>query len=320
MTTAVDSIGTHLPDLLWSAAELAQRGTWRRELPPAVRDELLAFVARAPAATAVDFTFHRAEWPALAAFADEVGGALEHGDGVALIRGLGDLDVSEEARRCFYVAMGSALGEPMLQYGRLYPVVDRGACYKTSAVPVSMTNAETAFHTDSSSVDVVPDLVGLLCETPSERGGDSLVSNALRVFHLLQREAPELLDALRAPLVRDVVTPGREKTRANLLRNRFAVFAPSGRSGGVLFRYMRYWIEVGQQNAGQPLDALQRRALDRLDALLAHPDNVVTFRLQRGDVLWVNNRRLAHNRTAYHDTPDNVRQLQRMWIDTGARR
>ena len=60
--------------------------------------------------------------------------------------------------------------------------------------------------------------------------------------------------------------------------------------------------------------AQQRAALDLLDQLLEAPDNVVRFAMARGDLFWINNRRLAHNRTAYRDTPGNVRQLQRMWI------
>ncbi|MCK5943944.1 MAG: TauD/TfdA family dioxygenase, partial [Planctomycetes bacterium] len=64
----------------------------------------------------------------------------------------------------------------------------------------------------------------------------------------------------------------------------------------------------------EPLGARELEALDLLDRLLEAPDNVVRFQLRRGEMLWVNNRRLAHNRTSYRDTPDNVRQLQRMWI------
>jgi alpha-ketoglutarate-dependent taurine dioxygenase len=48
--------------------------------------------------------------------------------------------------------------------------------------------------------------------------------------------------------------------------------------------------------------------------VLARPEHVVRFRLEQGDVLWVNNRVMAHNRTGYEDSPGNVRQLQRMWI------
>lgn len=303
--------------LVWTAAELQRRGTWRCQLPVAAREELQRFAAAQPEPCVDDFQWQPEQWPCLVAFAQRARRQLLHGDGVLCLRGLDALALNDAQLRCFYIAFGSALGRPMLQYGRIYPVMDRGASYKTQSVPVSMTNSETFFHTDSSAVDVVPDFVGLLCEQPSDNGGDSLVSNALRVYRTLEREHPDLLAALQQSKYRDVVTPGKEKTRANLLRNRFPVFERCDRDGGVLFRYMRYWIEVGHEKAGVPLSGVEIQAMDRLDALLQHPDNVVSFRLERGDILWVNNRLFAHNRTAYRDTPDNVRRLQRMWIACG---
>lgn len=300
--------------LFWSADELERDERWRRAVPGDVGDEFAAFAAAEPDATAATFRWDPARLPRLLAFGAELRHEVLAGRGVCWLRGLHAFAADEEQLRMLYVALGCALGEPMLQYGRLYPVVDRGASYKTESVPVSMTNAETCFHTDSSSVGVVPDFVGLLCEQPSANGGDSLVSNALLVHAELRRTAPDVLALLQRPWTRDVVTPGTEKTLANLRKNRFPVFADSDRAGGVLFRYMRYWIEVGQEKAGAPLDATERAAFDALDALLERPEHVVRFRLAAGDALWVNNRVLAHNRTAYRDTPGNVRSLQRMWI------
>ncbi|MFT7535001.1 MAG: alpha-ketoglutarate-dependent taurine dioxygenase [Hyphomicrobiaceae bacterium] len=318
MNNLVGSKSSAWSQLSWSAAELHQRGTWRCDLPAAVRNELLEFAVNEPLATEETFEWQPAHWPCLVTFGRQVKQHLLAGDGVLCLQGLGLLGLDNAQLRCFYVAFGCALGQPMLQYGRLHPVMDRGASYKTQSVPVSMTNSETCFHTDSSAVDVVPDFVGLLCEQPSQQGGDSLVSNALRIHSLLQRDAPKLLESLRRNKFRDVVTPGKEKTHENLLRNRFPIFADSDCEGGVLFRYMRYWIEVGHRKAGVSLGAAEVEAMDRLDALLQHPDNVVRFRLERGDILWVNNRLVAHNRTAYQDTPNNVRQLQRMWVSRTA--
>lgn len=303
-------------NLLWTSGELLERGSWTQDLHRTLCDELLAFAARVPSATEASFTYAPEQWPRLALFAQQARRHLQSGDGVLRITGLEALDLSDDHLRCFYVAFGTALGEPLLGYGRLYPVTDRGVSHKQQGVPISMTNAETCFHTDSSSVDLIPDFVGLLCEQPSNQGGDSLVSNALRAHEALSRNDPELLAILEAPMIRDVVTPGKEKTHANLVRNRFPVFSASDRPGGLLFRYMRYWIETGQDRAGAALQPAQVAALDHLDELLQHAENVVRFSLKRGDMLWVNNRIFAHNRTGYCDAPDNVRRLQRMWIQT----
>lgn len=311
----MNSVATSHP-MQWTAAELLQREGWRRPMPEPVLAEVRAFLATHPAAEADTFVFEPTAWPRLVAFATELRAHLFGSDGVCWLRGLDAAGPGDQPARILFAAIGSALGTPMLQYGRLYPVVDRGASYRNEPVPVSMTNAETCFHTDSSSVDVVPDLVGLLCEQPSDSGGDSLVSNALAAIAELQRTTPWALPVLQQAWIRDVVTPGRERTQENLLRNRFPVFTTDAQSGEPLFRYMRYWLEVGQEKAGAPLDAVARTALDALDTALADPRHVVRFKLARGEAMWVNNRCLAHNRTAYQDRPGNQRRLQRMWIRT----
>lgn len=303
--------------LLWRAADLRD-AEWQFDLPRNVAAEFVAHWQRSPA-TVDTFRCDPHALPALATFGRRLRDVLLRGRGFCRLRGL-DTVGDGEPQRCLFYALGCALGDPMLQYGRLYPVRDRGADYTKAAVPVSMTSAETSYHTDSSAVGVVPDFVGLLCERPSRSGGDSLVSNALRVHARLRAEAPETLAMLERTWIRDIVTPGVARTPENLRRNHFPVFAPCDRPAGVVFRYMRYWLEAGQEKAGAPVDAAARRAFDRLDALLAEPAHVVRFRLERGDVVWVNNRTLAHNRTAYTDTPDDQRVLQRMWIDTSASR
>lgn len=304
--------------LLWQAGDL-QPADWQLALPAAVKAEFTALWQREPT-TAAAFRPDPLRLPAMTAFGRRLRDALLRGRGLCCLRGLDEVAPDPEALRTLYVAIGCALGDPMLQYGRLYPVVDRGASYTEQTVPVSMTNAETSLHTDSSAVGVVPDFVGLLCEQPSPNGGDSLVSNALHVHEQLRAEEPAVLALLERPWIRDIVTPGIERTPENLQRNRFPVFAPCDRPAGVVFRYMRYWLEVGQRKAGAPLDAAALEAFDRLDELLAQPENVVRFRLERGCALWVNNRTLAHNRTAYVDAPDHQRVLQRMWIDASASR
>ena len=306
---------------VWDRATLGDSESWQRQLPAVVADEFLEVCRQQPelAHDLDGFVFDPVLFPRLAKFAGRVRGALVTDEGFTWIQGLGDLGLGEAEQRLFYVALGLAMGEAMTQYGRIYEIRDKGKNYKEEAVPVSMTGSSTSFHTDSSARDTLPDFVGLLCEQPSLSGGESLVSNALRAHQVLQAEDPRALELLYSSFVRDVVTPGVAKTKANLLRNRFPIFAPCARKEKIVFRYMRYWIEVGHEKAGEPLSDHHVEALDRLDEILASNDQAVSFQLEKGDILWVNNRTLAHNRTEYKDTPGNIRRLQRMWIRLPAR-
>lgn len=302
---------------VWNREDLEARQTWRYSLDDAVVREYRAWCNSHPVAPEdfASFELSRFTLPLMWDLAQRIRTTLLNEDGVAWIRGLKDFHLTAHQTRLFFVVLGRTLGTPLTSYGLLYPVRDTGVDYRTSAVPVSKTNAETQFHTDSSSATLNPDFVGLLCETPSLNGGDSMLSNALLAHRKMQQWNPEALDILeKESFIRDIVTPGKENELENLKKNRIPVFAPSLCREGLEFRYMRYWIEKGQRRANLALSSPQLAALDCLDAWLTHPEHVVRFKLDKDEMLWVNNRILAHNRSAYLDSPGNVRQCQRMWV------
>ena len=88
----------------------------------------------------------------------------------------------------------------------------------------------------------------------------------------------------------------------------------SGRA--LLVRYLRYWIEAGHEKVGQPLTPSQRTALDVLDECLRLPHLRVEFDLKPGQMYFINNRWILHNRTAFEDYPEMERRrhLVRLWL------
>jgi alpha-ketoglutarate-dependent taurine dioxygenase len=72
-----------------------------------------------------------------------------------------------------------------------------------------------------------------------------------------------------------------------------------------------------------PLTPEQQRALDALDGWLNRPELRAEFDLRTGDMLFINNRWLLHNRTAFEDypEPERRRHLVRLWLqaDPGGR-
>jgi hypothetical protein len=301
---------------LWHAGDPALASA-HRPVPAAVVAELRALLAQHPELRQdpehCDTALLRS--PAIAALGEVLRADLRHGPGFCRLSLPQGHSLDAVAQRLLYLALGCELGSLMTQYGRLYAVKDRGADYRTSMAPVSMTSERTGFHTDSSARDVVPDYVALLCESAAAQGGDSLVSNALGIREVLLRTAPGVLERLEQAYVRDLVTPGREQDLNSLAANRFPVFASDATPAGVTFRYMRYWLERGQQRAGVPVGPEVLAALDRLDEMLQSPEHVERFRLASGDMLFVNNRTLAHDRTAFVDDPTAPRLLWRMWVE-----
>lgn len=304
---------TPLTQQCWNADELGNSSAWRIAVPDAVLDEFGAFCegAAPEPSFAESCDLARLPLPRLRGLAARLRTELDVGTGVAWVTSGLPARFGETEHRLFFAALGGAIGRPLEPYGRLYEVRDTGRSHRDDPIPVSQTRAETSFHTDSSARDMSPDVVGLLCLQPAIGGGDTLISSATTAHEKLRSAQPDDLRVLYREFVRDMITPGEH--RVALHENRFPVFSFDRRSGP-LFRYMRYWIETGCERAGSALTPTELSAFDRLDAMLWSSEHVVRLRLRDGQMLWLNNRTVAHNRTEFHDDPARPRRLLRMWL------
>jgi hypothetical protein len=201
------------------------------------------------------------------------------------------------------------------RYGALFDVKDRGLDYTKEAVPVSKTKASTGFHTDSTAKEYSPDIIGLLCIRPGYKGGDSLLVNGADLYCWFHDNKPQYLPYLSKPIVRDVITPGTINNRKAIQKNKFPIFGFD--TTGLKFRYMRYWITTGHEKTGIPLPGELQEAMDHIDSYFNDEDNSFKLKLSRGDMLFVNNRFLCHNRTAYEDFMEDhkKRTMVRTWIN-----
>ncbi len=239
--------------------------------------------------------------------------ALEEGRGFAVLSSPPPEPSGREEAVALYWLAGQLLGEPLAQNVQgelLYDVRDTGQQVAQGA-RFSVTSYESSFHTDNSFGDTVLDYVGLLCLCPARAGGLSQVVSGCAVYDCLRRESPEALEVLSRPCHfdrRGGVRAGEAATA------RFPVLADT--ECGPLFRYLRYWIEAGHDKAGEPLTREQVRALDVLDGVLARPGLRAEFALKPGDLFFVNNRWILHNRTAFedHSEPERRRHLVRLWL------
>jgi alpha-ketoglutarate-dependent taurine dioxygenase len=239
--------------------------------------------------------------------------ALESGRGFAIIHGpVRDRYSPEEMEVCYWL-IGQLLGRPIeqnVQGTLLYDVRDTGQDVR-SGVRFSVTNAKSGFHTDNSFGRGVADYVGLLCLQSAKFGGLSQVVSGYTVHNELLARHPDALDALYQSFQidrRGGVRPGEGPTA------QYPVLAWDGR--GLIFRYLRYWIESGHDKIGQPLSNAQRAALDALDDVANDPALRVEFALLPGDLFFINNRWILHNRTAFedHSEPEQRRHLVRLWL------
>jgi Taurine catabolism dioxygenase TauD, TfdA family len=79
--------------------------------------------------------------------------------------------------------------------------------------------------------------------------------------------------------------------------------------------YHRVYIPSAQRYADAPrLTSLQTEALDMFDELANSPEMSFSMRLAPGDMQFVYNHSLLHDRTAYEDDSAAKRHLMRVWV------
>jgi alpha-ketoglutarate-dependent taurine dioxygenase len=239
---------------------------------------------------------------------------LEQGRGFAILDRLPLERYSREDATAAYWLIGCLLAEPFEQNVEgtlLYDVRDTGKALSEGA-RFSVTSYESSFHTDNSFGDRVLDYVGLLCLQAARSGGVSQLVHAATVHEELQRRDPQALEILSQPFHVDRRGGVRERESPTVERPVFE----TDKNGDVLVRYLRYWIDVGHQKVNQPLSEAQRHALDTLDQILAEPALRINFLMEPGQIQFINNRWLFHNRTAFEDHPeiDRRRHYVRLWL------
>jgi alpha-ketoglutarate-dependent taurine dioxygenase len=188
---------------------------------------------------------------------------------------------------------------------RLYDVRDTGKAL-AYGIRRSITNLEQEFHTDGSWLSLPPSFVGLYCLQPAAEGGTSRCASLVTAHHALRGHL-QLLDRLHQPFWWD-----RQAEHAvdDVAYSRAPIFWHTG--GRVFARYYDDYVRKGYVLAGERLDELGADALEALRELVEADENCIEFLLEQGQFLYINNRQIAHSRTAFRDD-DAKRHLMRFW-------
>ncbi len=293
----------------WLGSEVRSKRDWLCELGPEDVDELLQANRKCFAAGLSIDRISRREYclPTLGERLCRLLQELLHGRGFALIRGLPRGELSDVEIAATFWGIGSHLGRALLQNAAghlLGHVTDLGLSSEDPAVRIYQTHERQGFHTDSA------DLVGLLCLQTAQQGGRSSLVSVSSVYNRMLANCPEHLP----PLFEDFYTDHRGEApicsepffRAPILH---------WHADELSVLYQRAYIESAQRYPGVPtLSAEQIAALDAFDALLEDPDLQLSMDLEPGDIQFIHNHQLLHDRSAFQDGPDQRRHLMRLWL------
>lgn len=244
--------------------------------------------------------------PALARVQQEV----INGRGFALLRGLPVANWSIRESALAFYGIGAHLGNARSQNGKghvLGHVRDLGRdAHNDPTARIYQTRERQTFHTDSC------DIVGLLCLKTARAGGASALVSSMTIYNEMLKRRPDLLPVLFETVQTDrrgEVPIGENPWHDVPVFNWF--------DGHLSALYARRYIESARRFDQVPaLTPQQTEALDLFDELANDSAIGMEMEFQPGDVQWVHNHTMLHDRTGFEDWPEPAdrRHLLRLWL------
>jgi alpha-ketoglutarate-dependent taurine dioxygenase len=303
----------------WTAADLSD-DDWRVPVPDACLAELdgaIAALRKNPLPTVLldptDFALD-----ACRKLTRRVRDILENGVGFAVLDRLRLSGLSDDESKTLYWLLSNMVSRVVAGAwdGRmLHDVVDTRQKLGLR-VRGDLTNQEIQWHTDNG-FSCTPDHIGLLCIRAAPEGGANRIASLHAAHDLMRDRHPDLLARLYEPFYWNRMG---EHHPDDTPVNRFPYFEHDGtRLRG---RFNRRIVHAGYELAGEPFDEAGRAAVAAFCEVLDDPALSAGFTLEAGQVAYMNNRVVAHHRTAFvdADAPDMRRHLVRIYMrDQGPR-
>ena len=232
-----------------------------------------------------------------------------HGIGFEVVRGLPVERYSQAFAATIFCGIGAYLGHARSQNAAghiLGHVRNVGADAADANTRIYQTAERQTFHTDST------DVVGLLCLRQARRGGESLLVSAEAIYNRMREDSPDLLDCLFSPIATD-----RRGETPDGCNPWFTIPVFSWHEDRLTVMYQRQYIDSAQRFAAAPrLTDRLIEALDKFDSIANDPSMHLRMQLEPGDMQFVYNHAMLHDRTAFkdHDDPKERRHLLRLWL------
>ncbi|MGI9475924.1 MAG: TauD/TfdA family dioxygenase [Hyphomicrobiaceae bacterium] len=303
---------------VWYGPEMTARHDWIYRLSDADIAEIERAMQPLVDAEADIAQITKADFP-LPGLAPKLAGICSdviNGRGFALMRGLPVERWSMRQSATAYYGIGTHFGNARPQNGKghvLGHVRDLGRdAVNDPTARVYQTTERQTFHTDSC------DIVALLCLKTAKSGGASSLVSSMTIYNEMLKRRPDLLPCMFESMHSDrrgEVPEGQKPWHDIPVLNWY--------EGHLSAIYARRYIDSARRFPEVPeLTEQQRAALDLFDDLANDPAIHMQMSFEPGDMQWVHNHTMLHDRTAFEDWPDpeRKRHLLRLWLATpGAR-
>ena len=294
----------------WKATDFASKTDLTIDLHDHHLAALASGLAALKSATHSHADVTRERFP-LDGIADDVAawrGEVQRGRGILILKGFPVADLDAEDMRLMYLGLGSHFGRPTSQspLGDLIgEVVNIGGhdpqerAYRSSR--------RLSLHTDRC------DHLGMLCVRPAISGGLSGYASGLTAHNIVLEERPDLIEALYRGYYHHRF--GQQAPGESLItKERIPIFSVADHVPSIIL--IRGYIDLAAQEGHARLSDVELEALDFLESVTERPDVKFELMMEPGDLCFVNNCLLLHNRSEFEDAEDPAlkRMLLRLWL------
>jgi hypothetical protein len=298
------------PDV-WNGKEMQKRTDWIHVLDEDEIADLQRAIraVRAAGSEMYAVTADNFPLPVMSRRFAAISHALEHGCGVANIRGIPTDTFSMEDLRWVLWGIGAHLGTAVSQNkaGEFFAEVkDYGEQLGRPDSRGYRTASSLRFHTDRC------DVVALLCARQCKQGGESRIVSTPAIHNAILERRPDLLEELFGEYHhsrQNEEVPGQQPFYVNPV---FGIH-----KGRFSSQYSRSYVESAQKFHATPrLRPEQDEALDMLAALAE--ELCLQTRMEPGDIQLLNNHVTYHSRTGIvdFDELEKKRLVYRLWLST----
>tara|TARA_B100000029_G_scaffold387418_1_gene383425 strand:+ start:407 stop:1402 length:996 start_codon:yes stop_codon:yes gene_type:complete len=295
--------------MAWRGSELFASKGWSYQLTRSERDALATVVDRTGGQVLETISEVTPASNVLTDLAGRLSNILEHETGVVLVRNFSLSQWDEQAAGRAFWYLATQFGTPVSQSAegdRLFHVRDAGFSVTDPRYRGPMSSKRLSFHTDRC------DVIGFLCLQPALQGGETFIVSSVALRDELRRSDPKTLEVLSQPYpyLRHTVDVGNTRPYCEL-----PIF--SEHEGYFAGHFLRVLIDRADVSDVAPtLTTSQRLALDALESLAEEPGFHVSFGMEAGDLLLLNNWTTFHRRNEFFDreTASQKRHLLRIWL------
>jgi alpha-ketoglutarate-dependent taurine dioxygenase len=308
--TADDPIQTAAGPKLWMGSDMVENpDVWTRRWSQEQLDDLIATASQIGSADLVRLDAEAVAPASIRALAADVRRDLIDRHGFTLLRGLPVDELDHRTTAAAFMLLGGLIGRPRSQNAAghlLGHVKDVGADLANMSTRIYQTSERQSFHTDST------DAVALLCLRTARSGGLSQLASAETVYRIVRQRRPDLVARLFDPITTD-----RRNEQPDGQSPWFEIPVLSWHDEQLTVLYQRTYIRSAERFGEAPRPTPEQvEALDLFDEVVNEPDVHLVMAFEPGDMQFVYNHSLLHDRTSFEDDPDPARRrhLLRLWL------